>query len=109
MATETLVALLTPQFFSSNGQFLAGGTLASFQAGTNTPLATFTDSTGLTQNTNPVVLNARGECSVWVPANVAYKFVLADAAGNTIWTRDQIINAQLITYYGVDSGSANAY
>jgi hypothetical protein len=109
MTTEALVALLTPQFFANNGQFLSGGMLWSYQAGSATPAATFTDSTGLTQNTNPIILNARGECSCWVPANTAFKFILQDSLGNQIWSRDQVINAVLVTYYGVDTGSANNY
>lgn len=109
MAAETLIALLTPQFFANNGQFLSGGTLASYQAGTNTPAVTYTDSTGMQANLNPIILNSRGECSCWVPANVAYKFILSDAQGGLIWSRDQVVNAQLITYYGVDTGAANAY
>jgi hypothetical protein len=109
MTTQVLIPLLTSQFFANNGAFLVGGELWSYQAGTNIPAATYTDSTGVTPNTNPVIANSRGEMSVWVPPNVAYKFVLQDSSGNTIWTRDQVLNAQLITYYGVDTGAANAY
>lgn len=82
----------------------------TYQAGTVTPIATYLDSTGITTNTNPIVLNARGECSIWLLPNTSYKFVLQDSAGNTIWTRDQIIQAQLLTLFGgVDTGSANTY
>jgi hypothetical protein len=106
---ETLIPLLTPQFFANGGNFLVGGQLFSYAAGTTTPQATYADSTGLTPNANPVVANSRGEMSVWIPANTAYKFVLTDSAGNTIWTRDQVVNSQLITFYGVDTGFANNY
>jgi hypothetical protein len=41
--------------------------------------------------------------------NVGYKFVLQDSNGNAIWTRDQVFNGQLVTYYGVDTGAANTY
>lgn len=108
--TTTLVPWLRQQFFDSFGEPLFLGTLSSFAAGTNTPLATYTDSTGATQNTNPLVLNPRGEGSVWIPPNVAYKFALADSFGNPIWTIDNVVNSQLITLYGgVDTGVANAY
>lgn len=110
MATETLIPWLTPQFFSNSGQFLVGGQLFSYMAGTTTPQVTYTDSTGLTPNANPVIASSRGEMSVWIPANVAYKFVLTDSAGNTIWTRDQVVNAQLLTLNGgSDTGSASLY
>jgi hypothetical protein len=112
MTTEVLVPLLTPQFFSNQGQPLVGGQLFSYQAGTNTPQATYTDSTGGTPNSNPVILNARGEppSGVWIPPNTAYKFVLEDASGKIIWTRDQVTSSQLITLFGgTDTGAANAY
>lgn len=110
MTTTVLSPYLTSQFFGNNGQFLAGGTISTFQGGTNTPIATFTDVTGTVQNTNPIVLNSRGECSIWLLPNTSYKFVLQDSNGNTIWTRDQVTEAQLLTLFGgIDSGAANNY
>lgn len=110
MTTTTLAPYLTQQFFTNNGTFNAGGTVATFAGGTNTPIATFTDSTGLVSNTNPIVLNARGECSIWLLPNTSYKFVLSDSAGNVIWTRDFVVNAQLLTLFGgIDTGAANSY
>ncbi len=110
MTTTVLAPYLTSQFFGSNGAFLSGGQIFTYSAGTVTPIATYTDSTGGTPNTNPIVLNARGECSIWISPNTAYKFVLQDSNGNTIWTRDQVTNAQLLTLFGgVDSGAANTY
>ncbi len=110
MTAEVLIPWLTSQFFANNGQFLAGGLLYTYQAGTNTAAPTYTDSTGSTPNANPVVANSRGEMSVWFPANIALKFVLTDAAGNTIWTRDQVVNTQLISLFaGTDTGSSSLY
>lgn len=105
-----LSPVLVQRFCDNNGNPLFGGQLYSYEAGTTTPLATYTDSTGVTANTNPVILNARGEANVWVPPNVAYKFVLEDSSGNTIWTVDNVIQQQLITLYGgVDTGALDAY
>lgn len=70
------------QGFNSNGSFLAGGLLSTFAAGTSTPQATYTDSTLLTPNTNPVVLNALGQANVWLTPGLAYKFNLTDSSGN---------------------------
>jgi len=87
-------ALLAPtpvmRFYDNNNNPLAGGQLYTYQAGTSTPAATFTDSTAVTQNPNPVVMNARGEASVWFSPTQAYKLVLKDASANTIWTVDQV-------------------
>lgn len=110
MTATVLTPLLRQAFLNNNGQPLAGGQLFSYQAGTNTPLATYTDSSGVTANTNPVTLNSRGEASIWIPPNTAYKFVLQDSFGSIIWTVDQVVSSQLITLYGgVDTGSANSY
>lgn len=73
---------LTPkpkmEFFDAVGDPLVGGKLYTYEAGTSTPLATYTDSTGATPNTNPVILDAKGQASVWLGA-FPYKFVLTDA------------------------------
>ena len=109
-AVTTLSPLPFLRFCDNSGNALVGGQLFTYQAGTTTPQATYTDSTGVTPNANPVVLNQRGEASVWLTPNTAYKFVLEDAAGNVIWSQDQIISSQLLSLYGgVDSGTANTY
>ena len=110
MTTQTLSPTPVQRFVDNNGAPLSGGKLYSYQAGSTTPASTYTDSTGSTPNTNPIVLNVRGECSLWIPPNIAYKYVLQDSTGNTIWTVDQVVNAQLLTLYGgVDTGVINAY
>ena len=106
----TLVPALFYKDFDNNGNPLANGLVYSYAAGTTTPAATYTDSTGATPNTNPIVLNARGEASVWIPINTSLKFVVTDTLGNVIRTVDQVINNQMTSNYGgVDTGGANAY
>ncbi len=84
---------LTPspkmQFFNGVGDPLVGGKLYTYASGTTTPLATYTDATGGTANTNPIILDARGEASIWL-SGVSYKFVLHDADDTPIWTGDAI-------------------
>jgi len=59
-ALEQNMANLMPlpkmSFTDSNGRPLVGGKVFSFDAGTSTPKNTFTDATGATPNTNPVIL-----------------------------------------------------
>lgn len=112
----TTTAVLAPytvqQFFYPNGTPLAGGLLTTYAAGTSTPIATYTNAGGATQNTNPIVLNTQGQASIWLLPNVYYKFALTDANGNNIqgYPVDNISVAQLLTLYGgVDTGAANAY
>ncbi len=77
------------QFFDGNGVPLAGGKLYTYAAGTTTPLTTYTDSTGTASNTNPVILDSRGEASVWL-GDLAYKFRLKTATDVDIWTVDNL-------------------
>jgi hypothetical protein len=86
-------ALLSPlpimQFFTAAGVPLSGGKLYTYAAGTSTAQATYTDSTGNTANTNPVILNSRGEANVWISTS-QYKYVLKDSTDVLIWTVDNI-------------------
>lgn len=87
------MAVLSPQpkmqFTTAAGVPLSGGKLYTYIAGTTTPQATFTDSTNATPNTNPVILDSRGEANIWLGA-ATYKFKLTDANDVEIWTVDYI-------------------
>ncbi len=109
--TATLAASLMPQgkqaYFDANGDPLAGGKVYTYAAGTSTPLATYSDQAGTTPNANPVVLDARGEATIfWAPS--AYKVVLKDSADVTIWTQDDIypVGAEALKLYSGGSASA---
>ncbi|CAM6005675.1 unnamed protein product [Sphagnum balticum] len=113
MTTSYLVPVPKAQFFDNNGYPLAGGLLYSYAAGTSTPLATYTDATGNTPNTNPVVLDASGRADIWLgPA--LYKLTLTTSAGSNIWTEDNIqgngfFNGVLANYWaGLATGTVNA-
>jgi hypothetical protein len=87
------------QFFSNDGLPLAAGKLQTFQAGSTTPLATFTDASGLIANTNPIILGTSGRppSTIWLSDGFFYKFVLSDANDVVIQTYDNlygIIDAQ---------------
>ena len=83
------------QFFDDNGTPLAGGLLYTYGAGTTTPAATYTSSTGLVANSNPIVLNAGGRvpAEIWLTAATSYKFTLKTSAGVEIATWDNIDGA----------------
>jgi hypothetical protein len=87
------MAVLTPSpktaFVDAAGEPLVGGMLYTYIAGTTTLQATYTDSTAATANTNPIVLDSRGEANVWLGGAI-YKFVLKDADDALIWTVDNI-------------------
>ena len=49
----------------SNGEPMAFGQVYSYVPGTTTPKATYTDSTGDVANSNPVVLDNKGEADIY--------------------------------------------
>lgn len=93
MPTAELAPVLKQRFFDLNGVPLAGGLLNTYAAGTTTPLATYTDETAATPNTNPVVLDSQGYANVWM-GNNSYKFVLMDSLSNIIFTEDNVQSIQ---------------
>ena len=95
--TSNISPLPIQHFIDNFGNALNGGKLFTYAAGTTTKLATYTDSTGATANTNPVVLNVRGEANVWLTPGLAYKFVLSPSTDSDppvapFWTVDNITN-----------------
>lgn len=73
-----------------NGLPLAGGKIYTYAAGTSTPLATYTDSTGLVANANPIILDASGQAHIWLTCGTGYKFVFKDAGDGTLYTENGI-------------------
>lgn len=98
-----LAPLPIQKFFDNNGNPLNGGLLFTYVAGTTTKVATYTDSTGGTPNTNPIVLDYRGEARVWLDPTLTYKFTLApvgdtDPPTKPIWTVDQIASGITLAF-----------
>ena len=80
------------QFFDNNGNPLSGGKIYTYGAGTSTPLATYTSSTGVTAHTNPIVLDSAGRVpggEIWNQL-LLYKFVLETSTGVLIATYDNV-------------------
>jgi hypothetical protein len=80
------------QFFNNDGLPLNAGKIFTYQAGSTTPLSTFTDSSGLIANTNPIILGTDGRppSTIWLSQGFFYKFVLTDSSDVTIQTYDNI-------------------
>lgn len=69
-----------------NGQALAGGKLYSYDAGTLTPRALYSDAALTTPLSNPAILDSQGRIHAF--ASGAYKFILKDSSDNTLYTWD---------------------
>ena len=80
---------------------LVGGKIYTYIAGTTTAKATYTTAAATVANTNPVILDSRGEATIFFSG--AYKIVVKDSAGNTLYTVDNVttaIDALAVTYFG---------
>jgi hypothetical protein len=81
------------QFFDNNGNPLVGGLLYTYEAGTTTPLATYTSSSGATAHTNPIVLDSAAKVpggEIWLDYSKKYKFVVKTSTGVLLNTYDNI-------------------
>ena len=84
---------------------LAGGYIYTYQAGSSTPLATYTDINATTANANPIVLNSSGRLDneIWLTYGYNYKFVLQTSAATTLGTYDNLYG--IIGVAGTSTGT----
>ena len=88
------VSIIGPKFYawaSDTGAPLAFGKVFTYQAGTNTPKATFQSEDGVTENANPVILNGAGYAGIYLIGS--YKIVVKDADDVEVWTADPVTDA----------------
>jgi hypothetical protein len=71
------------QFVNSNGQPLAGGFVYYYIPSTTTFKNTYQDDGGVNLNTNPIVLDANGQCIAY--GQGSYRQQVKDVNGNLIW------------------------
>ena len=98
------LAVIQNQFFNSSGVPLSGGKVFTYAAGTTTLKTTYTDATGITPNTNPIILNSRGEAQIWMSDSL-YKIVLTDSVGSVIYTQDNISPLSSVCIVYLPSGT----
>jgi hypothetical protein len=104
------MASLLPQgkqyYETSAGVPLVGGKVYTYDAGTSNPRVTYQDSAATQPNTNPVILDARGEAVIFWSGS--YKVVLKDALDNTIWTVDNVSNDSELLRQSLASSASSA-
>jgi hypothetical protein len=88
--TGTIATIPKYQFLDSLGVPLVNGTLETYLTGSTTPTSTWQDAALTSLNTNPIVLDSRGEATLWLDSSIVYKFVLKNEAGATQWTENNI-------------------
>lgn len=79
------------QAIDQNGFPMFGATLHTYQNKTTTPAPTWRDKEQSAYNTNPIVLDTRGECVVWLDPEQTYTFVLRDWYGGLVWSQDEVV------------------
>ncbi len=92
------------QFVDANGVPRVGAKLFSYIATSSTKKDTYQDSTQLSLNTNPIILDASGSCTVF--GEGAYKFILApstdtDPPASPYWTVDNVNIYDMVDLYGL--------
>jgi hypothetical protein len=90
---QTAVLTPAPKFRAETNAGVPCSTckVYTYLAGTTTPSATYTDYTGGTPNTNPIILDSRGEANIWLGPR-AYKIELKTSLDVLIWTVDQVFD-----------------
>ena len=78
------------QIFGTDGEPLVGGKIYTYAAGTSTPIATYTDYSAATANTNPIILDSLGQANIWLLSTVSYKFIVRTATDVLLYTVDNI-------------------
>lgn len=100
--TELSPIFNLPSYSDASGNPLNGGKIFAYEAGSFSVLQnTYTDSTGLVANTNPIVLNSAGQLTtaIWLTSGTSYNLVLTESDGTTV-----IKNFDDVT--GVSAGSS---
>ena len=90
-----LMPVVRQQFFSAAGVPLAGGFVFTYAAGTTNQLATYTDSSGTSLNSNPVVLDSAGMASIWLGPNT-YDIVVQDSTGAQLYAVNNVSDVGLL-------------
>lgn len=87
-----LAPIVNTQQFDANGNPLVSGQIFTYLAGTTTPTPTYTDNTGVTAQTNPIILNSLGNSAspIWLLGQQTYKFVIKDSFSNILRTIDNV-------------------
>lgn len=81
------------QAVDSRGRPMVGAKLHTYKNKTTTQTPTWRDRAQAAYNTNPIVLDSRGEAIIWLDPNQIYSFVLLSADDELVWSQDDVAGA----------------
>jgi len=81
--TANILPNAVNQFVDINGAPLVGGAVYFYEPGTLVPANTWQDSAQTILNTNPIILDSRGQAIIY--GQGSYRQIVNDSLGNTIW------------------------
>lgn len=90
------MAILTPirhRFYNNDGTLASGGKVYIYEAGTTTLKNSYTSSSGAEANTNPVILDAKGEADIWTSGMFKLNLSQSDDTQVTGYPVDNLGNA----------------
>lgn len=88
MANAQQVGFLISGLTDNDGNILAGGKVYTYESGTTSDKATWTDATKTTSATNPVILDSLGRATIYADGN--YKFRIDTSADVNVDTIDNL-------------------
>lgn len=94
-AASTAIPAPSPKFiaYTSGNVPAAGYKLYTYETGTTTPKTSWTDNTKGSANTNPIILDAKGQCDLWIDGtDGAYRLRLLTDGDVTVWTVDGVVD-----------------
>lgn len=91
------MAILTPirhRFYNNDGTLASGGKVYIYEPGTTTLKNSYTDSTAASANTNPVILDAKGEAGIWTSGLFKLNLLQSDDTQVTGYPVDMLGSGQ---------------
>jgi len=104
-----ILSVIKHRFWNNDGTVASGGKVYTYEAGTSTPKTSYTDSTGTVANTNPAILNAKGECDLWMSGLYKVNVLQSDDVQITGYPVDNIgydVEYLSAANYGADPGES---
>jgi hypothetical protein len=88
------MAILPPQIYlqilDENGNPLIGGTFETYLAGSNTPIATYTDVSQTVENPEVMTIPANGIIRYWLDPALVYKIIIKRRNGSIYYAIDNV-------------------